>query len=329
MWHWNAPKDLIDQPDYEWWRGFYTYATTFDLSIAMNNAQSEEYQLIIRDIDAIATQLKVLSDAKVPVLWRPLHEAEGAWFWWGAKGAEPCVWLWKLMYDRITNHHGINNLIWVWTGTDSESALDWYPGDDYVDIVGADIYLNDKNYSTSFSMFDKIVGIHEGKKIITLSETGVVPDAQALDDESARWNWFVTWSGDFIMDGAANEVSHLNTVYNHEYVITLDELPDFTNYVSPVFTEEEEKVLLSAGLDGNKFSAYPNPANDFITIRWDKSLKVESAKIYDLRGQMLNKFGFDGYSEEFTFDLSFLQKGFYLLHVAAGNEIKVVKVLKN
>ena len=116
-WHWNAPKDLIDQPGKEWWRGFYTEATTFDVTKAMNNTASEEYTLIIRDIDAIAVQLKKLKDANVPVLWRPLHEAEGAWFWWGAKGPEPCKWLWKLVFDRLVNYHQLNNLIWVWTST--------------------------------------------------------------------------------------------------------------------------------------------------------------------------------------------------------------------
>ena len=73
-WHWNAPKDLINQPGKEWWRGFYTEATTFDVTKAMNDPGSEEYTLIIRDIDAIATQLKKLKDAGVPVLWRPLHK---------------------------------------------------------------------------------------------------------------------------------------------------------------------------------------------------------------------------------------------------------------
>lgn len=74
-WHWNAPRDLIDQPGKEWWRGFYTEATTFDLTKAMTEG-SEEYALILRDIDAIAVQLKELAAADVPVLWRPLHEAE-------------------------------------------------------------------------------------------------------------------------------------------------------------------------------------------------------------------------------------------------------------
>src|ERR1043165_6132408 len=131
-WHWNAPKDLIDQPGKEWWRGFYTEATTFDVTMAMNDVTSDEYTLIIRDIDAIATQLKRLQSANIPVIWRPLHEAEGKWFWWGAKGAEPCKWLWKLLYDRLVNEHHLDNLIWVWTSTGNPDATQWYPGDDYV-----------------------------------------------------------------------------------------------------------------------------------------------------------------------------------------------------
>ena len=85
-WHWNAPKDLVDMPpDRTWGRGFYTNATTFDIAQAMAEPSSEEYGLIIRDIDAIAAELKRLQDAGIPVLWRPLHEASGGWFWWGQR----------------------------------------------------------------------------------------------------------------------------------------------------------------------------------------------------------------------------------------------------
>ena len=206
-WHWNAPKDLIDQPGKEWWRGFYTEATTFDVTKAMNDPGSEEYTLIIRDIDAIATQLKKLKDAEVPVLWRPLHEAEGAWFWWGAKGPEPCKWLWKLVFDRLVNYHQLSNLIWVWTSTASSAAMDWYPGDDCVDIIGADIYLPAGTYSANFIMFDNIVSIFGGKKIITLSENGPIPDPDRLFPERAAWNWFCTWAGNFITDGISNSES--------------------------------------------------------------------------------------------------------------------------
>lgn len=81
--------------------------------------------LIDADIAEIAKQLNRLRDAGVPVLWRPLHEASGGWFWWGAKGPEAYKKLWYYLYDQLTNVYGCNNLIWVWNGQNP----DWYPGD--------------------------------------------------------------------------------------------------------------------------------------------------------------------------------------------------------
>lgn len=326
MWHWNAPKDLLNTNDAPWWSGFYTYATTFDPAKAMNDDTSEEYQLIIRDIDVIAEELKIIQNANVPVLWRPLHEAEGGWFWWGAKGPQVCVWLWKLMYDRLTNHHGINNLIWVWTGTNSDAAMDWYPGDEYVDIVGADIYLNDKNYSSNFSQFDGMVGLHEGKKVITLSETGTIPDPDALETEKSRWSWFCVWAGDFITGGVKNEVTHINHVYNHEYVITLDELPDFSNYVSPDFPDEE--VEIDTPLHHEQvvsWAVYPNPTQDFIQLgAFSEPLLAD---VFDTEGKLIMHQWVQ--SGEYL-DVSRLTSGLYLLKLTGKSGPKgSVKFIKN
>ncbi len=240
-WHWNAPKDLIDQPGKEWWRGFYTEATTFDVTKAMNDPGSEEYTLILRDIDAIAVQLKKLADADVPVLWRPLHEAEGKWFWWGAKGAAPCKWLWKLLFDRLVNTHGLNNLIWVWTSTGTVDALNWYPGDDYVDVIGADIYLPAGNYGSNLMTFDNIASLYGGKKIIALSENGPIPDPEKMFVEGAGWSWFSTWSGGFITDGVSNPQAHISHVYNHDYVITLDEIDRIDDILAMLAKERKEE----------------------------------------------------------------------------------------
>ena len=93
-WHWNAPSGLLDKMleddrgqkiDARWYKGFNTKATTFDLAAAMADPKSADYQLLLRDIDVIAQELKKLQAANVPVLWRPLHEADGKWFWWGAQ----------------------------------------------------------------------------------------------------------------------------------------------------------------------------------------------------------------------------------------------------
>lgn len=146
LWHWNAPTGLYDTEEQRWWSGFYTEATDFNLATALQDTTNANYTLLIRDIDAIAVQLKRLEDAGVPVLWRPLHEAEGGWFWWGAQGPLPAIQLWYILYERLTEYHGINNLIWVWNSV----AEDWYPGDETVDILSADVYAQGNGVSFFF-----------------------------------------------------------------------------------------------------------------------------------------------------------------------------------
>lgn len=225
-WHWNAPKDLIDEPGKEWWRGFYTEATTFDLEYALNNRDSEDFQLLIRDIDVISEHLKRLQDEKVPILWRPLHEAEGGWFWWGAKGPEPAKELWKIMYDRMTNHHQLHHLIWVWNSV----GEDWYPGDEYVDIVSYDSYPGAYNYTPVSNYYEELRNLVNDQKLIALTENGPIPDPDQLIKYKAHWSWFCTWSGEILRE--QTDIEHLIKVYNHEYVITLDELPDLKKYRS-------------------------------------------------------------------------------------------------
>lgn len=220
VWHWNAPTGLIDEPGKEWWRGFYTEATTFDVAEALADPNSEEYALLLRDIDAIAEQLLRLRDAGVPVLWRPLHEAEGGWFWWGAQGPEPAKELYRLMYDRMVNQHGLHNLIWVWNSVDPE----WYPGDDVVDIVSADSYPQTGDHGPVSATYEKLVDLVGDQKLVALTETGSIPDPELLRAYEADWSWFTTWSGEFIDDGVHNPLPFLERVYQDPGVITLDEL---------------------------------------------------------------------------------------------------------
>lgn len=220
-WHWRDPLRTTDE--------FYTTKTTFDVS-KITVPASPEYQAMIADIDIIAGYLKQLNNENIPVLFRPLHEASGGWFWWGAKGAEPCKALWRLMYDRLVNYHKLKNLIWVWTTDAAADNLDWYPGDEYVDILGADIYAATGDFSSQVLTYNSIKDKFGGKKLITLSENGPVPDPDNLVTDKAGWSWFMPWYGYFIRDGIVNPLSHWQKVMNHEYVVTLDEMPDLKNY---------------------------------------------------------------------------------------------------
>jgi mannan endo-1,4-beta-mannosidase len=221
-WHWNAPTGLVDSTQWPWWKGFYTQATTFDLAKAMNDRGSVERQLLLRDIDAIAAQLQRLEDAGVPVLWRPLHEASAGWFWWGAHGPAPYLALWRLLYDRLVNEHGLHNLIWVWNG----QAAEWYPGDQYVDVVAEDIYDRARDYDPQESAYLRARDYAGGNKLVALSETGTLPDPAELLESRARWSWFMLWSGDFANTEKWNEDAMKREVYASDLVTTLDELPD-------------------------------------------------------------------------------------------------------
>ena len=224
-WHWNAPTNLIDTPGKEWWRGFYTDSTTFDVAAALANTNSTEYALLLRDIDAIAVQLKKVSSNNIPLLWRPLHESEGGWFWWGAKGPAPFKQLWRLLFNRLKGYHGLHNLIWVLAGEDAA----WYPGDDVVDVVGVDGYPDDRTDILS-PRWQALKARFDGKKLIALTEFGGVPDIERMQRFGVWWSWFTPWSGSY--GPSSMPPSSAIRIYQSPAVITLDEL----NAVPPQIT---------------------------------------------------------------------------------------------
>lgn len=206
LWHWNAPTGLYDTSENPWWSGFYTRATNFDIAATLANPQGTNYNLLIRDIDAIAYQLKRLQSAGVPVLWRPLHEAEGGWFWWGAKGSAPAKQLYHIMYERLTKVHGLNNLIWVWNSV----AQDWYPGDEVVDIVSTDVYAQGNGPMSA--QYNELVALGKDRKMVAAAEVGAAPRPDLLVAYGAHWLWFCTWGDSFIDNADWNSPAVLNGV---------------------------------------------------------------------------------------------------------------------
>ena len=229
-WHWNAPSKYLTG---EWYSGFRAEATNIDLAKIMNGEDEEGYELLMEDIDAIAAQLQRLEDAGVPILWRPLHEASGGWFWWGERGAEPYKKLWILLYDKLTNEYGLDNLIWLWNGQDA----DWYPGDEYVDIIGEDIYPGKQVDSSQIAKFLQAARYTSGKMVV-LSENGCVPDPEKCYLDGAMWGFYCTWGSEFVLKTSSlNRYSEnyttlevLKKMYESPLSLTMDELPDLKNY---------------------------------------------------------------------------------------------------
>lgn len=248
MWHWNVPdsKEAWDRglKDYDFdGYAFYTSSTSFDIREALKPGTWQN-DFIMKDIDEVAGYLQLLEDAGIPVLWRPLHEAAGnydiygpggAWFWWGRHGAEPCRQLWRLLYDQLVNVHGLDNLIWVWTVDVVKGAedqyLDWYPGDEYVDILGVDIYAQDVDAKTR--QYQALTDLTEGEKLVAITECGNIPDPAKCMEAGNRWSWFMVWcttdqNGNLALnspDWSLNTLDHWMSVMDSPYVINRESMP--------------------------------------------------------------------------------------------------------
>ena len=233
MWHWNMPTN--DGQDWTCTPGTGNKETGFDVR-KIFEPESAEYKQMMNDIDKVASTLKNLKQRKIPVLWRPLHEAGGQWFWWGLD-AEACNELWRVMYKRF-HEAGLNNLIWVWTSAAAwnrpySEGYKWYPGDEYVDIVGIDIYNNSSAsniYSTCYKMLRK----KSPDKLIALTECGSLAPISQQWKAGARWLYFAPWYDYERTNNTSSEafkstehqhcnVEWWNDAFSNDYVLTRDE----------------------------------------------------------------------------------------------------------
>jgi mannan endo-1,4-beta-mannosidase len=210
-WHWGAP-DIGT--------GYENAKKDFDLLAALRPGTPESLALH-RDLATVGDLLAVLRDRKVPVLWRPLHEFSGDWFWWGKHGPQAFKALWTLMRQEFTERRGLDNLIWVlgWAGQNVDPA--WYPGRDLVDVAGADIYADD--HGNLAPMFQAVKAIVGDSLPICLHENGPIPDPALLGPQ-ADWLWFMTWHTRWLMDAGQNDSQKLQAYYASERYLTRDEL---------------------------------------------------------------------------------------------------------
>ena len=239
-WHWYAPNDMNDYSkgsSFYYKTTGYDHKTCFDLCKGVTEGTAE-YEFIIREIDMVSAELKRMAQLDIPVLWRPLHEANGNWFWWGnhdEQHREAYKKLWYMIFDRMENYHKLTNLIWVWNGQDK----DWYPGDKYVDIIGEDIYPGEHVYTSQISKYlNAATNYSTGHKLVYMTENGCVFDPELAKRDGAMWGMWCTWQGEFVvksmsiitLDETYTEEEMLKKAYNDEDVITLEDLPDLKTY---------------------------------------------------------------------------------------------------
>nr|WP_261764487.1 glycosyl hydrolase [Paenibacillus xylanexedens] len=246
-WHINVPRNFTTYQlgDFVDWKEA-TYKpteTNFDTAKAVIPG-TKEYQYMMMTIADLAEQLQILQDNDVPVIFRPYHEAEGngglngegAWFWWASAGADVYKKLWDMIYTELTETYDLHNLIWTYNSYVYSTSPAWYPGDDQVDLVGFDKYntiynrydglSGVPNEDAITSTFYQLVNLTNGKKMVAMTENDTVPSVKNLTEEKAGWLYFLPWYGEHLMSEAFNYAATLKTLYQSDYVITLDELPD-------------------------------------------------------------------------------------------------------
>ena len=314
-WHWKDPMKEVE--------AFYTQSsgntpyTEFSITKAYDSeakkwkTESDEYKAIVRDMEIVADSLLTLQKEGIALIWRPLHEASGAWFWWGTDGAEPCVALYKLMFDTFVNKKGLHNLIWVWTTDEATDALDWYPGDEYVDIVGRDYYYypREANHASLISSFEKVKEMYGAKKIVTLSENGSVPYPDSMKADGANWSWFMPWYGDYAMESWANDnnAESWKTVMNNEYTITLEDMPGWDKYkVEPVGNKPTAPTVAESKVD---------VSGNIVSFTAAKSGNV-SVDVFGMNGKRIaTLYNGNIKAGSYSFSLENMPKGRYIVRV--------------
>lgn len=249
-WHWYSPV--------EYGSDYYSANTMFDLSSAVTEeriatASIEEIEglhnsgrisdsclLLIQDIDRVAKVLTRFRKEQLTVVWQPIPDGDSDLYWWSGD-PEAYKWLWELMFKRLNEHHGLNNLIWVWNGTDP----DYYPGDELFDIIGQGMYNN--SYASYAARFAALAHLSDtDTKAVAITGCDRMPDPNFLNRDNAMWMWIAPAAGDITLntDGSYNETynnwQRLNDIYNARLCITRDELPDMSIYGIEYMDESDE-----------------------------------------------------------------------------------------
>ena len=241
-WHWKDPGDSVDAfyatqaaagkgkdfTTFNFTKGFTDPGCTANCTW---NTSSVIYQQLVSDIDTIAAKFLILQKDSIAAIFRPVHEASGAWFWWGTHGGAAYQALYNLIYDRMVNADGVKNLVWVWNPEYATDAS-WNPGSTKYDVISMDIY-EAYDYTTKFVTGYKALTTNFGSenKIFAVSENGPIPDISTMKTSNTVWSWWMpwyqSWSGKFL-DQTVDAVWKANM--NDSCTITLDEMPGWSSY---------------------------------------------------------------------------------------------------
>ncbi|MBE2272188.1 MAG: hypothetical protein IAE80_28395 [Anaerolinea sp.] len=209
---------------------------------------SPGYDAWIAILDNLAAHLQVLEDRGVVVMWRPLHELNGSWFWWGAQAPADFTAFWRHMFDYFTNVKGLNNLLWVYSPNTSISnppVLANYPGNDVVDMVGLDEYSSLTENPLQINGAGEYDALVSTGKPIGLFEFGPIP-ASGAGWDTTNYDWgnlirdiknrypriVLVQAWEYVWQMGYSRYRGQSTFMNDSWVITRSELPRWSSGTS-------------------------------------------------------------------------------------------------
>ena len=196
-------------------KSFYTKNTDFDPEKVLQEGTPER-AAFYHDMDVMAGYLQPFMADDIAVLWRPFHESEGDWFWWGRKGPAVAAKLFRMQYAYFVERYHLDNLLWVWNCPLREG----YPGDDVVDILSCDVYA-EKGARTDYRReYERLQTVTAAEKPLALAEIGILPDMEQLAKSRVPWCYYMVWSKGFVLTEKFNSHETLQKVYESEYAVT-------------------------------------------------------------------------------------------------------------
>ena len=267
-WHWFFNEDSA-------WRGRREHPADVGRIVTPG---TEEHKQVMKELAAAADTLEKLADGDIPVLWRPLHEIDGGWFWWTDRETpENTARLWRLMFDYFTKERKLDNLIWVYSaGVGKKKTFEYrkrfYPGADYVDISGIDIYGVDfqKDIDAYWDYYDVMARVSPGKMLVC-GEGDAIPDPDKTQAGTLpRWLYTLPWWG---APSSRRPADWATFTMRHEHIITLDEMPPLgKDNIAP-------HVGILKPLD-NGAAFFPDGAPVFEAYAVDRGGSVERVDFY-------------------------------------------------
>lgn len=206
-------------------------------------------------LDKVGDFLKSLESEtgeKIPIIWRPYHEHNGGWFWWGEEttSVEDYVSLWKYTVHYLKDTLQVHNLLWAYSPNlfeNKEEYLKKYPGDDYVDILGCDVYdlpqygINYKEKAPLNIKMLKEIG-KEKNKVYAFTETG----QSSLTDD--KW-WTESLLPAIDSSGVAWVLVWRNAHQEHFYASykghsSAEDFVEFYNHPQSLFAKDVKSFVM-------------------------------------------------------------------------------------